>query len=206
MFSTLPQHFALMENVGTARHAANIVPEGDFEDVARAINVGWKHYQHPPEGVAATRSSLPPNFARENTACGYRPRRSIPRIRRTKSRRRRCGLPVRRTMCRPALFALARPGTDSQAHQGKSRRTVDPRFMGRRGLGRTHCRGPGMERIHRLSHGGRYASIDAHPGPDWLGRSLDRRREHRTDRRHWHAAGRRCAPGGSACARSAAAR
>jgi hypothetical protein len=53
MFATLPQHFALLENIEASRRAANLLPEGNFEDVGRAINVGWKHYQHPPEGVLA---------------------------------------------------------------------------------------------------------------------------------------------------------
>jgi len=50
-FATLPQHYALMANVDGARRMANQLPEGNFEDLGRAINAGWKHYQHPPEGV-----------------------------------------------------------------------------------------------------------------------------------------------------------
>ncbi len=50
-FATLPQNFSLITNVETARRMANQLPEGDFEDLGRAINAGWKHYQHPPEGV-----------------------------------------------------------------------------------------------------------------------------------------------------------
>ncbi|HEY4310113.1 MAG TPA: hypothetical protein VGN12_11735 [Pirellulales bacterium] len=51
MFSTLPQHFSLITNVESAKRMANQLPEGNFEDLGRAINAGWKHYQHPPEGV-----------------------------------------------------------------------------------------------------------------------------------------------------------
>ena len=51
MFATLPQHFSLITNVESARRMANQLPEGNFEDLGRAINAGWKHYQHPPEGV-----------------------------------------------------------------------------------------------------------------------------------------------------------
>ncbi len=50
-FATVPQHYALMANVDGARRMANQLPEGNFEDLGRAINAGWKHYQHPPEGV-----------------------------------------------------------------------------------------------------------------------------------------------------------
>ena len=50
-FATLPMHFGLITSVESAQRAANQLPEGDFEDLGRAINAGWKHYQHPPEGV-----------------------------------------------------------------------------------------------------------------------------------------------------------
>jgi len=52
-FATLPQHFALAQNIATARRAENLLPEGDCEDLGRMINAGWKHYQHPPEGIRA---------------------------------------------------------------------------------------------------------------------------------------------------------
>ncbi|HEY1602516.1 MAG TPA: hypothetical protein VGG64_23130 [Pirellulales bacterium] len=51
-FATLPQHFSLVENVDGARRMKNLLPEGNFEDLGRAINAaGWKHYQHPLDGV-----------------------------------------------------------------------------------------------------------------------------------------------------------
>lgn len=52
-FATLPQHFALAQNIATARRSENLLPEGDCEDLARLMNRGWKHYQHPPEGIHA---------------------------------------------------------------------------------------------------------------------------------------------------------
>jgi len=52
-FATLPQHFALAQNIAAARRSENNLPEGDCEDLGRLMNRGWKHFQHPPEGIRA---------------------------------------------------------------------------------------------------------------------------------------------------------
>ncbi|MBI2823343.1 MAG: hypothetical protein HYX69_01485 [Planctomycetia bacterium] len=50
-FPTLPEHWAFIANVEGSRHYANRLPEGNFEDQGRLINAGWKHFQHPQDGI-----------------------------------------------------------------------------------------------------------------------------------------------------------
>ncbi len=59
-FSTVPDHVALMTSVDGSRRMANLLPDGNFEDLGHAINAaGWKHFQHPPQGVHAGASFSP---------------------------------------------------------------------------------------------------------------------------------------------------
>ncbi|HEY2840781.1 MAG TPA: hypothetical protein VGJ26_16610, partial [Pirellulales bacterium] len=48
-FATLPQHFALAQNIATSRRSDNRLPEGNCEDLGRLMNRGWQHFQHPPK-------------------------------------------------------------------------------------------------------------------------------------------------------------
>lgn len=52
-FASLPSHAALAERLNGAQFGPNLLPAGDFEDLATALRMGWRHFQHRAEGVTA---------------------------------------------------------------------------------------------------------------------------------------------------------
>ena len=50
-FTTLPWHWSLMERLPAVAAAPNRLPGGDFERLERMLHSGWRHCQHPSEGI-----------------------------------------------------------------------------------------------------------------------------------------------------------
>jgi hypothetical protein len=50
-FTTLPWHWDLMDRLAGCRAGPNLLPGGDFECLDVMMQSGWRHYQHPVEGI-----------------------------------------------------------------------------------------------------------------------------------------------------------
>jgi hypothetical protein len=50
-FSTLPEHWQLIEKLRGSVRQASRLPAGDFEDLQAMIDAGWRHFLHPQEGI-----------------------------------------------------------------------------------------------------------------------------------------------------------
>ena len=50
-FATLPWHWDLMDRLAGCQAGPNLLPGGDFERLDVMMQSGWRHYQHPVEGI-----------------------------------------------------------------------------------------------------------------------------------------------------------
>jgi hypothetical protein len=50
-FATMPWHWDFMDRLATMRPGPNLLPGGDFERLDVMMQSGWRHYQHPVEGI-----------------------------------------------------------------------------------------------------------------------------------------------------------
>jgi hypothetical protein len=50
-FATLPWHWSLMDRLTAWPPGPNLLAAGDFERLEVMVRAGWRHYQHPVEGV-----------------------------------------------------------------------------------------------------------------------------------------------------------
>ncbi len=98
------RHFSLITSVESARRMANQLPEGNFEDLGRAINAGWKHYQHPPEGVREEAELSKDQYFEGKHSLRWPRRRLTPRRRQINSRLRPAGSRAHRSMSSLARY------------------------------------------------------------------------------------------------------
>jgi hypothetical protein len=66
-FATLPEHYRFANEMTSATHSANRLPEGNFEDLTAMLRAGWKHYQHRQRGIT-TAVDLSPQAAHSGRA------------------------------------------------------------------------------------------------------------------------------------------
>ena len=53
-FATLPWHWKLLDRVAASQPGPNLLPGGDFEDLAASIHDGWQHFKHDCDGVQSS--------------------------------------------------------------------------------------------------------------------------------------------------------
>ncbi len=58
-YQTLPAHFALAARITGSQPSGNLLPGGDFEDVAGMFQSGWQHVQHATPGIESTGDLTP---------------------------------------------------------------------------------------------------------------------------------------------------
>jgi hypothetical protein len=66
-FATLPEHYRFANEMASATHSANRLPEGNFEDLDAMSRAGWKHFQHRQERIT-TAVELSPQAAHSGRA------------------------------------------------------------------------------------------------------------------------------------------
>ena len=57
--TTYPGHWALMQRLKSAKAGANRLPGGDCENRERMVSSGWKHVQHPQDGLESSAELVP---------------------------------------------------------------------------------------------------------------------------------------------------
>ena len=50
-FVTLPEYWRFNNQIAQGRWGENRLPEGEFEDLDRMVWAGWRHFEHPQEGI-----------------------------------------------------------------------------------------------------------------------------------------------------------
>jgi hypothetical protein len=68
-YGTLPEHWALIDNLHARRQDANRLAAGDFESLPALMQAGWRHLQHPQSGVTTTVELAPGDTQNGGRSC-----------------------------------------------------------------------------------------------------------------------------------------
>ena len=72
-FGSLPEHVRLTSQLSSARTASgNLLSGGQFEDLPRLMQAGWRHFQHAQSGVSTSVDLRPTSRTGANSHCAMK--------------------------------------------------------------------------------------------------------------------------------------